>query len=194
VAVLALVCATALTAVERFTADRKAANAEAEETRNMLGVLDVPFDAKAPAAELLNTFEQNVTTTQLGDLTFYVYEHPEAGPLWAMRFQGQGLWAPVEGLLCLEDDRRTIYRVSFYKQEETPGLGGEISADWFTDQFRGKVILTETDTGVRIVRDGADAANEVDAISGATMTCDKVEDMLNESIEKLVAVEATDGR
>lgn len=194
-AVLALVCATALTAVDRFTTDRKAANAAAEETRNMLGVLDVPFDEHASAAELLATFEEKVTEVKEGELTFYVYEHPEAGTLWAARFQGQALWAPVEGLLCLKADRRTIYGISFYKQEETPGLGGEISADWFQEQFVGKVIVDDAgEPGVRIVRDGADGGNEVDAISGATMTCDKVEDMLNVLIVKLVAEEGADGR
>ncbi len=191
-AVLAVVCATALTAVDRFTAERRAANALAEETRNMLTVLDVPFDRKASADELLALFAENVRTETRGSLAYYVYDHPQAGTLWAVRFKGQGLWAPVEGLLCLKNDLRTIYGISFYKQEETPGLGGEISADWFQDQFQGKLVATDTDTGIRIVRDGADADNEVDAISGATMTCDKVEAMLNELIAVMVEEDATD--
>ena len=94
--------------------------------------------------------------------------------------------------MCLKNDLRTIYGLSFYKQEETPGLGGEISADGFRDQFQGKVVATDTEIGIRIVRDGADADNEVDAISGATMTCDKVEAMLNELIAVMVEEDATD--
>lgn len=191
-AVLAVVCATALTAVDRFTAERRAANALAEETRNMLAVLDVPFETKASADELLALFAENVRTETRGSLEYYVYDHPQAGTLWAVRFTGQGLWAPVEGLLCLKNDLRTIYGLSFYKQEETPGLGGEISADGFRDQFQGKVVATDTEIGIRIVRDGADADNEVDAISGATMTCDKVEAMLNELIAVMVEEDATD--
>jgi Na+-transporting NADH:ubiquinone oxidoreductase subunit C len=186
-AFLAIVCATALTAMDRFTADRKLANEQAEETRTMLGVLDVPFDESAPAEELLSIFEENVRTESRGGLEYYVYDHPKAGTLWAVRFAGQGLWAPVEGLLCLRSDLRTIYRISFYKQEETPGLGGDISTDWFQDQFRGKLIATDTVTGIRVVRTEAEGPSEVDAISGATMTCDKVEAMLDNVIQQIVA-------
>ena len=185
--VLALVCATALTAIDRFTADRKLANEQAEETRTMLGVLDVLFSETAPAEELLAVFEENVRTETRGSLEYYVYDHPKAGTLWAVRFEGQGLWAPVEGLLCLKSDLRTIYRISFYKQEETPGLGGDISTDWFQDQFRGKFIATDKATGIRMVRTEAEGPSEVDAISGATMTCDKVEAMLNRVIQQIVS-------
>jgi len=185
-AVLALVCATALTAMDRFTADRKLANEQAEETRTMLGVLDVPYDDNASAEQLLGIFEDSVRTETRGGLEYYVYDHPGAGTLWAVRFAGQGLWAPVEGLLCLKNDLRTVYRISFYKQEETPGLGGDISSDWFQDQFRGKFIATDSTTGIRIVRTEAEGPSEVDAISGATMTCDKVEAMLNRIIEQIV--------
>ena len=33
---------------------------------------------------------------------------------------------------------------------------------------------------------GKDAQNRIDGITGATMTCDKVEDMLNEAIRALL--------
>jgi Na+-transporting NADH:ubiquinone oxidoreductase subunit C len=185
-AILGLVCALALTAVDSFTAARKAANEEAEEVRNILTVLGVPFDDTALSAELLTAYEENVETEQLGDITYYVYDHPEAGRLRATRFRGAGLWGPIEGLLCLENDLRTISAISFYRQEETPGLGGEIGSKTFQDQFRGKSIVDATGAaGIRIVGDGAEAVNEVDAISGATMTGDKVEDMLNDVIGRI---------
>ena len=80
----------------------------------------------------------------------------------------------------------TIHAVTFSKHEETPGLGGEITSDAFRDQFRGLSVLDESGLrGLRIVGDGADGPNEVDAISGATMTSDKVEEMLNRIIERI---------
>jgi Na+-transporting NADH:ubiquinone oxidoreductase subunit C len=185
-AALGLVCALALTAIDRATEERKAANAQAEEVRNILTVLGVPFDAEASAAGLLSTYEANVSEEESGDVSFFVYDNPEAGRLAATRFDGPGLWGPIEGFLCLEEDMTTIHAVSFYKHEETPGLGGEISADWFQDQFRGKSIEDGAGIpGIDVVGDGATASNEVDAISGATMTGDKVEEMLNSLIGEL---------
>ncbi len=185
-AALGLVCALALTAVDRATEERKAANAQAEEVRNILTVLGVPFDAGDSAAGLLETYGTAVTEEERGDSSFYVYDNPDAGVLSATRFEGPGLWGPVEGLICLEEDMRTIYAVSFYRHEETPGLGGEISSDWFQGQFRGKSIVDESGVpGISVVG-GADGISEVDAITGATMTGDKVEEMLNGLIEELV--------
>ena len=184
---LGLVCAAMLTGVDTFTAERKAANAKAEEVRNVLGVLGVPFDAAAQSAELLEVYEANVRTRERGDREFYVYDHPTEGTLNATSYDGPGLWGPVEGFLCLRDDMTTIYAITFYKHEETPGLGGDISTPGFQDQFRGKAISTPAGSGIAIVGDGADGPNEVDAIAGATMTSDKVEAMLNETIDDILA-------
>ena len=193
-ALLGLVCALALTGVDRFTAERKAANEQAEEVRNILGVLGVPFEAGASAAELLSVYESNVRDEERNGRGFFVFDHPSEGELLATRFEGPGLWGPVEGFLCLRGDRETIYAVSFYRQEETPGLGGEISSDAFQDQFRGKKITTAAGVGIRVVADGADAPNEVDAIAGATMTSDKVQAMLNETIEEIVGADVRPAR
>ena len=194
-AVLGLVCAVTLTAVGSFTAEWRAANAEAEKVRNILGVLGVPFDPGASAEQLLNVYRRNVTTEHRAGVEFHVYERPDTGKLWAARFDGAGLWGLVEGMLCLRDDLRTIHAVSFYKQTETPGLGGEISSSEFQDQFHDKSIYAASGrAGIRIVRDGADGPNEVDAITGATMTCEKVEAMLNRLIARIAGQEGPDGK
>jgi Na+-transporting NADH:ubiquinone oxidoreductase subunit C len=186
-AVLGLVCALTLTAMDQFTGPRKAANARAEEVRNILGVLDIPADANASPGELLGIFDSRVTEEERDGRVFYSYDHPEKGLLRAVRFAGPGLWGPVEGFLCFEEDMNTISAVSFYKHEETPGLGGEISSSAFTGQFEGlSAVGPDGSPGIRVVGDGADGPNEVDAISGATMTSDKVEDMLNRVIAEVV--------
>ena len=186
-AVLGLVCALMLAAVDQFTESKKAANARAEEVRNILGVLGLSVDADDGPDELLSTFEESVVEEERGDRTFYVYEHPEKGRLSALRFAGPGLWGPVEGFLCFEEDMRTISAVSFYKHEETPGLGGEISSAAFTSQFEGlSAVGPDGSPGIAVVGDGAGEPNEVDAISGATMTSDKIQEMLNRVIAEVV--------
>ena len=82
---------------------------------------------------------------------------------------------------------KTIRGLTFHEQEETPGLGAEITSEAFRDQFKGKPLVNpEGKPGIRI-RVGASGPNEVDGITGATMTCDKVEALLNMTIEKVVA-------
>ena len=197
-AVLGGVCASLLTGAARFTEPYKKSNARAEEMRNILGVLDVPHDPHASSRELVEVFEKNVRVEQRGELATYVYRSaglPAAAQVVAVQFAGPGLWGPIKGLLSLDAEMKTIRGITFHEQEETPGLGGEIGAPWFRDQFKGKRI--EDAAGrprIRIRRDGAVGLNEVDAITGATMTCEKVEDMLNRAIEQIVEERTRHGR
>ena len=189
--VLGIVCALLLTGAGRFTKEGIQANEEAERVRNILSVLGVDVDEKASAEDLLSLFRETVrerAQEQEGDIGGY--ELMAGGDLEALAvpFAGQGLWGPIEGFLALESDIRTIRGVSFYKQEETPGLGGEIGSAWFRDQFKDKNIASADGVpGIRIMKGRkAGAQNEVDGITGATMTCDKVEGMLNGLIERIV--------
>lgn len=184
--VMGVVCASLLTGAGRFTAPYREANEKAEEVSNILGVLGIEVAPNASASDLLALFDSKVQT-QEGAVTMYQYRG-DGGSLQAtaVPFHGPGVWGPMEGILSLEPDMKTIRGISFYKQEETPGLGGEIGTPQFQDQFKGKSIEgADGSPGIR-VRPGASGPNEVDAITGATMTCDKVEDMLNGVIAKVV--------
>ncbi|MGB2822410.1 MAG: FMN-binding protein [Phycisphaerae bacterium] len=194
--ILGTVCATLLTGAARFVEPYRKANAEAEERRNILEVLGVPFDPAASSQELVEIFKKEVVEEKLAGLTTYKYPPPAGGAVKAVAvpFDGQGLWGPIKGFLSLEPDMRTIRGITFHEQEETPGLGGEIGSDWWRSKFKGKRIVGPSgEAGIRI-RAGAEAINEVDAISGATMTSNKVESMLNEVIEKIVSQRSTNGR
>jgi Na+-transporting NADH:ubiquinone oxidoreductase subunit C len=197
-AVLGIVCATLLTGAAGISAPYKESNARAEEIRNILAVLDVPFDSEASSSELVKVFEQTVRTEKRGELTAYVYfPAPESGLSGAVAvpFTGRGLWGPIKGLLSLKPDMKTIHGITFYEQEETPGLGGEIASQWFRNQFKGKRLEDAAGTpGIRIRRDGAVALNEVDGITGATMTSQKVETILNTVIERIVEEYGDDGK
>ncbi len=189
-AIMGVVCALLLTGVGRFTAPYREANEKAEKVGNILGVLGVSVEQGASAGELLALFKDKVQMQEAGSLTMYMYRGDDDSlQAAAVPFFGPGLWGPVEGILSLNPDMRTIRGISFYKQEETPGLGGEIGSSWFQDQFQGKSIEgADGRLGMR-VRVGASGPNEVDAITGATMTCDKVEAMLNSVIEKVVKMQ-----
>ncbi len=177
---LGIVCAGLLTGVGGFTRPYRVANEQAEKVRNILAVLEIPHDSGAGARELVGVFERTVREGTHEDLHFYVYVKDGKLTTAAFAFKGQGLWGPIEGFLALEPELATVRGVTFHKQEETPGLGGEIGSEWFREQFRGKSIGEVGAPGIRIKKGGgASGPSEVDAITGATMTCVKVEKMLS---------------
>ena len=190
-ALLGIFCASLLTAASSFTKPYYEANKEAEKILNILAALKVPFEAGASAIELSEVYEANVKEETKGDMIFYAYSPADRADetlAVVVEFAGPGLWGPVKGFLALEPDMKTIRGLTFYQQEETPGLGGEIVTEGFRSQFSGKQIVGEDGTpGIVIKGTGSTAVNQVDAITGATMTCDKVQEMLNITIEKIIA-------
>ena len=98
--------------------------------------------------------------------------------------QGKGLWGPIWGYVALQKDVNTVYGAVFDHKGETPGLGAEIKTPIFMDQFEGKKIRNENGEFVSIaVRKGdASGDNQVDGISGGTITSVGVEEMLKDSI------------
>ncbi len=93
---------------------------------------------------------------------------------------GAGLWGPIWGYISLDENKATIYGTFFDHSGETPGLGAEITTPKFNEQFKSKEIFSgESLTSIRIVKGGnASGSNEVDAISGGTITSQGVEAML----------------
>jgi len=199
--ILGLVCALLLTATAEFTRPRQMVNKRAEEIRNILTALKIPFDRNASPEELIAIFKRDIAEQTLGredPLTVYVYRPGGSRTAAvAVRFKGAGLWGPIEGFLALEPDYRTVRGVTFYEQEETPGLGGDIVTETFRSRFEGKQIISQTgQSGIDIVAGGTEPTgqNEVAGISGATMTCDKVEAMINTIIKALADKRNNDGR
>ncbi len=84
---------------------------------------------------------------------------------------GAGLWGPVWGYIAFNEDLKTILGAYFDHQGETPGLGAKIKDDpEFRAAFIGKSADFSAEPVFAVIK-GAGADNEVDAITGATMTC-----------------------
>jgi len=202
-AVLGLICATALTGVDVLTRDAYENNRKAKKARELMKVLDIPFDASASAEEIVDIAKSKIQrhpdrAASLGAAMVYVSEHETEGVLWAIEFEGDGMWKPVKGLLCLKSDMKTIYRITFYEQGETPGMGAKIAVpakdNPFQNSFRQKSIYSPAgEPGILVKKGGrASQINEVDAITGATTTSKQIQKMLNNLIRKIA--EVSDGR
>lgn len=102
---------------------------------------------------------------------------------YVLPVRGKGLWGPIWGYVSLFPDMNTIYGVTFDHQGETPGLGAEISTEWFQKPFQGKTIFKDSTefVSIKVVKGGAqkDDPHAVDAISGGTITSKSLEAMLD---------------
>jgi Na+-transporting NADH:ubiquinone oxidoreductase subunit C len=189
-AILGVTCSFLLTAVAQITKEKADANKSAEEKRNIFTALNVPFDKKAPSEQLEQIYAEKITESDFADdMKIYAYASPE-GKAYAVRIEGPGLWGPIKGFLALEADMETIRGITFYEQEETPGLGAEISTPQFQSQFKGKKIYDQMDKPGIVIKGGKNPnpINEVDAISGATITSRKVQQLINVSVKKIAEV------
>lgn len=99
--------------------------------------------------------------------------------------RGKGLWGPIWGYVAFESDYNTIAGAYFDHQGETPGLGAEISEQWFQDQFVGKKIMKDGEfISIDIVKGTAgEDPYKVDGVSGGTITSDGLEEMLKNSLQ-----------
>lgn len=102
--------------------------------------------------------------------------------------RGAGLWNAIFGYIALQDDVNTIKGAVFDHLGETPGLGAEITQEWFRERFTDEKIFNENGEliGVSVVKGNSSTSkddNKVDAISGATITGDGVSDMISERLQ-----------
>ena len=96
---------------------------------------------------------------------------------------GQGLWGAIWGYMAVNSDGNTIYGVYFSHASETPGLGAEIASEKFTSLFDGKNIMADGAIALEAVKGRlSNEATQVNAISGATITCNGVNAMLKKSL------------
>lgn len=116
----------------------------------------------------------------------YVAEK-EGKKFYIIPLRGAGLWNAIWGYVALEEDLNTVKGAVFDHQGETPGLGAEITQQWFQDRFVGEKIMDKSGeiVGITVAKGNTDPSkedNKVDAISGATITGDGVTAMIIERL------------
>lgn len=94
-------------------------------------------------------------------------------------FHGAGLWGQIYGLITLDKDLNTIKGVNFYQHKETPGLGSRITDEPWRAQWVSKTLYDDNgNLHMGVAKQGTANANQVDGISGATLTGRGVHNML----------------
>lgn len=132
-------------------------------------------------------FKLNSGDYKEGKLAIYLCE-VNGEKKFVVPVYGMGLWGPIWGYIAVNEDGNSIYGAYFNHEGETAGLGAEIkdSKAW-QEQFAGKTIYdAQGNAIIKVLKanEVKDQTCEVNAVTGATLTCNGVSDMLLEGMNK----------
>lgn len=168
----------------RFTNERVEANQMLAFEKAVLTVLPGLYEDKLSRMELHRKFTESVDEPDAFSGGAYTLKQGGKIIAYALPISGRGFWAPIKGVIGIKAGGRTITGIAFYEQNETPGLGAEIAKDSFRNQFRGKEI-SESGEPINIRRPGtALSKSDVHAVTGATQTSNRVENIINTALKK----------
>lgn len=198
-AIVVVIVAFLLAGVSSLLKPRQDANVELDKKKQILASLNIKNVADA-AAEYANVIKSDPIIDAAGNvvkenggfvvandavedsnLPLYIAE-VNGEKKYIIPMTGNGLWGGIWGYLALNDDCNTVYGVYFSHAGETPGLGAEIASDKFQSRFPGKQVIKDGEVALSVVKKVQNDAVEVNAVSGATITCNGVNAMLHEKI------------
>lgn len=153
------------------------ANVQLDTKKQILASLNIrEFAGDADAEQkYAATVKEEVS---VGEKTAYICE-VNGERKYILPVRGMGLWGPIWGYIAVNNDGNTVYGAYFNHDSETAGLGAEIkdSRAW-QEQFAGKNIFDANGNVVlKVVKKIEDSQSQVDGVTGATLTCNGVNDM-----------------
>ena len=161
---------------------------DAAATYEQLIVADPIVNAQGNVVKENEGFEVKNEDVNENNLPLYI-ANIDGAKKYIIPMTGNGLWGGIWGYIALNDDCNTIYGVYFSHASETPGLGAEIAGDKFQSRFTKdkdgnavvKKVYDEAGKVALAVEKGKGTAGEdyhIDAVSGATITCNGLQTML----------------
>ena len=137
----------------------------------------------------LTPYEGNFNTTygsliKNGELHVFTGTTANGEQAYVIPVVGRGLWGGLWGYIAVNETKDKVLGTYFYHESETAGLGARIGEKWFQDQFIGKPIFdAENNVVLTVVKAGtAQNENEVDGVTGATLTSNGVAAMVKDGL------------
>ncbi len=115
----------------------------------------------------------------VGSLTVYRAMRDRQQVGWAIPTSGQGFADKIELLIGLDLEGETITGMAVLDQKETPGLGNKIQDAKWREQFRKK----STSAPLTVTK-SAPRGNEIQAVSGATISSRSVCEIVNRAVQE----------
>ncbi len=141
----------------------------------------------ADAAQALSKENQQMAIDRqyikAGNKIYSVFQAKTDGKTdgWVVKASGQGYADRIELLVGIDAKANTITGLFILDQKETPGLGNKIMEPAWRSQFNNKA----TQQQLTAVKTKASAANEINAITGATISSKAVCDIVNQTLNNL---------
>ena len=119
-----------------------------------------------------------------GELHVFTAKTAKGELAYVIPVVGRGLWGGLWGYITVNEAKDKVLGTYFYHESETAGLGARIGEKWFQDQFVGKPIFgADGEVALTVVKAGAaQAENEVDGVTGATLTSNGVAAMVKDGL------------
>ncbi len=169
-----------LSLTNQATVDMIERNQQLDRQRAILSAMGLDV---ADPNEISERYDE-VETVEDNGMT--LYETTSDGrQVYAKEFSGSGLWGTINGVLGVTGDLSRTTGLAIISHNETPGLGGRITEDWFQRQLEGEQIPEET---LRVTSGEGDYDydnGEIDGITGATRTSESMEVILNRELDTL---------
>jgi Na+-transporting NADH:ubiquinone oxidoreductase subunit C len=192
--VMVVIVAFLLAFVSSTLKPRQDVNVALDKKKQILAALNIrdlsDQESEAKYAEVVlkdEAFNLNSADYKAGN--YKIYECQVNGEKkYVVPVYGMGLWGAIWGYVAVNEDGNTIYGAYFNHDSETAGLGAEIkdSKAW-QDKFIGKKIYgADGNPALKVVKSSElkNPENEVDGITGATLTSNGVSDMLQDGFKK----------
>jgi electron transport complex protein RnfG len=102
---------------------------------------------------------------------------------YAFKAKGNGYQGEIEIMAVIDTELKELKGIEILKSVETPGLGAKIREDPFKKQFSRLSVLPK----IAFTKDEVTKENEVQAITGATISTRSVVAILNDEIVRIRA-------
>ena len=115
----------------------------------------------------------------------YIVWNEEGFDRLILPVRGAGMWSMLYGYIALEPDLNTISGMTFYEQNETPGLGDQITHPHWLAQWQGRQLYDHKGKPRFRINEGTVQPGtgtekyEVDALTGATVTANAVTSLIH---------------
>ena len=164
------------------------ANVALDTQKQILNSLNLRDLDNATAAAKYKEVVKGDSVTKDGDKCYKCVIDGQKKTVYSVK--GMGLWGGISGFIAVDADNNTVYGVYFNHEGETAGLGAEIKDNLkWQQKFQGKKIHKDGVEGIQLgVKKDAPASdpNNVDAVTGATLTSNGVDQMLKEGLAKFI--------
>ncbi|MBO4575449.1 MAG: FMN-binding protein [Bacteroidales bacterium] len=140
-----------------------------QENEKRVSILKAAGITEVNSDNVEQLFKQHCTSVVGGELPMYTIDNQ----ITVIPMKGNGLWGPIWGYIGIAADGKTVTGAVFDHKSETPGLGAEITTDYYQSQYKGKQLQLNNNN----------VSLEVDAITGATRTSVGIEKMIDQTLK-----------